>query len=81
MAFFISDRHMLALPTAYQVLHAGECNEDHTREHWVYEGELEVRFQSRGVGDPPDVLVRVDRGQEVRHLRRVESAAAYRCSR
>jgi hypothetical protein len=42
---------------------------------------VEVRFQSGGVGDPPDLLVRVDGGQEVRHLRRVKSAAAYRCSR
>lgn len=81
MAFFISDRHVLALPTAYQVVHAGEWNEDHAREHWLYEGEVEVRFQSGGVGDPPDLLVRVDGGQEVRHLRRVKSAAAYRCSR
>ena len=72
-------RHILALPTAYYVLHAGEWNAVGTRQRWVYEGELTIQMDSNSLSSPPDIIVGVGGQSGRRHLRWDTSSGAYRC--
>jgi len=73
-------RHLLALPSAYFALYAGEWNDDGTREHWVQEAELEIEFAASGSEGPPDLRVRVGGATASRLLRWDRNADSFRCA-
>jgi hypothetical protein len=72
-------RHVLALPSAYDVLHAGEWGQDGTREHWVYDASLEIRYIPTPTGGAPTLRVRLAGTEYVRELRWDDGLGVYRC--